>query len=107
LFFFSLGFASKSCPLIKLDYSPKKKLLATTTTTPPSSSSSFLLGLLLLLLLNQIPLLLEKHVTSPSFSLLGLLLTLDPLGDFLLLPKRQKAITSPSSPSSSCCWVCL
>jgi len=67
----------------------------------------FFLGLLLILLLNQISLLLEKHVTSPSFSLLGLLLTLDPLGNFLLLPKRQKAITSPPSPSSPSSFMLL
>lgn len=94
LFFFSLGFASKSCPLIKLHYSPKKKQILATTTTPPppsSSSSSSFLGLLRILLLNQISLLLEKHVTSPSFSLLGLLLTLDPLGNFLFITKKAKS----------------
>jgi hypothetical protein len=94
LFFFSLGFASKSCPLIKLHYSQKKIACNnnknTTITTTIFILFFFFLGLLLLLLLNQISLLLENHVTSPSFSLLGLLLTLDPLGNFPFITKKGK-----------------
>lgn len=60
------------------------------TTTTTTIFFFFFLGLLLILLPNQISLILEKHVTSPSFSLLGLLLTLDPLGNFLFNTKKAK-----------------
>jgi hypothetical protein len=75
---------------------PKKKITCnnnnnnTTTTTTTTIFFFFFLGLLLILLPNQISLILEKHVTSPSFSLLGLLLTLDPLGNFLFNTKKAK-----------------
>jgi hypothetical protein len=92
LFFFSLGFAYKSCPLIKLHYFQKKtNTCSSNNNTTTTTIFIFFLGLLLILLLNQISLLLENHVTSPSFSLLGLLLTLDPLGNFVLLPKKAKS----------------